>query len=188
MKHSSLENVVNNTVEAGKRGRKGRRLKVGSHGSNSRSPEGAALAFKRAFRSPGSRVVQVVATLVFDSFQTPVVNGVRGAAVGTRRLLYEATGVSIELSLDSLPATGDVLVTGQVVHPGDEASGICEVPVQLLHGRRTVAQTQTNRFGEFHLKGEAGKGMQVSVGVTEQKDVFILLDDSIWRPCSASRA
>jgi hypothetical protein len=93
--------------------------------------------------------------------------------------------VSIELSLDSLSATGDVLVTGQVVQPGDEAAGICRVPVQLLHGRKTIAQTQTNQFGEFHLKGEAGKGMQVSVGVTEQKDVFILLDDAIWKTPSS---
>jgi len=183
MKNFSLGSFVNNTVETGKRGRKRRHLE-----SESRPPEGAVQAVERAFRRSGSRPVRVFATLVFDSFQTPVVGGVRGAAVGTRRLLYEATGVSIELSLDSLTATGDVLVTGQIVHPGDEAEGICEVPVQLLHGRKTIAQTQTNQFGEFHLKGEAGKGMQVSVGVTQQKDVFILLDDSIWRTPSASRA
>jgi hypothetical protein len=123
----------------------------------------------------------VIATLVFDSLQTPSPAGVRGVAIGTRHLLYEATGVSIALNLDSLSATGDVLLTGQVLCPGEETSGICEVPVHLLHGRKTIAQTQTNKFGEFHLKGEAGKGMQLSVGVTEQKDIFILLDDSIWK-------
>jgi hypothetical protein len=180
MKYSNLGGFVNNTVETRKRGRKQRRLE-----NDSRRPEGELQAVERAFRSPRSRPVQVFATLVFDSFQSPVPGGVRGVAVGTRRLLYEATGVSIELNLDSLSATGDVLVTGQVVQPGDVAAGICQVPVQLLHGRKTIAQTQTNQFGEFHLKGEAGKGMQVSVGVTEQKDVFILLDDSIWRTPSS---
>jgi hypothetical protein len=125
--------------------------------------------------------LSVIATLVFDSLQTPSPAGVRGAAMGTRHLLYEATGVSIALNLDSLSATGDVLLTGQVLCPGEETSGICEVPVHLLHGRKSIAQTQTNKFGEFHLKGEAGKGMQLSVGVTEQKDIFILLDDSIWK-------
>jgi hypothetical protein len=206
MKHFSLEDwadFANNTVGAAKRSLMERHLEVGcaacagvlarwthlksfvAQEGDNYPPEGAVQAVKKAFRSLGPRPapnsVKVFATLVFDSFQTPALAGVRGAAVGTRRLLYEASGVSIELSVDSLSATGDVLLTGQVVHPGDEATGICEVPVQLLHGRKTIAQTQTNKFGEFHLKGEAGKGMQVSLGVSEQKDVFILLDDSIWR-------
>ena len=124
---------------------------------------------------------RVVATLLFDSFHTAARAGVRGASVGTRHLLYEAAGVSIELSLDSLSATGDVLLTGQVVQPGEKPSNMREMPVQLMHGRKMIAQTQTNEFGEFHLKGGAGKGMQVAVGLSEQKDVFILLDDSIWR-------
>jgi hypothetical protein len=160
--------------------------------SANRPPESVVQAVKSSFRSAGPRPAPssaaVFATLVFDSFRAPALAGVRGGVLGTRHLLYEATGVSIELSVDSLPATGDVSLTGQVMSPGDGAKGVCRVPVQLLHGRKTIAQTQTNSFGEFHLKGEAGKGMQISVGVSEQKDVFILLDDSIWRTCSEGRA
>jgi len=146
------------------------------HASQKTSPRVAA--GRQAKRK--TRKDRVVATLLFDSFQSSR-SGVRGSSAGTRHLLYEAAGISIELSLDSLPSTGDVLLTGQVVQPGETLAGMREMPVQLLHGRKTIAQTQTNSFGEFHLKGGAGKGMQVAVGLSEQKDVFILLDDAIWK-------
>lgn len=59
------------------------------------------------------------------------------------------------------------------------ASG--RVPVHSLYRRDTLAQTVTNQFGEFHLECETGKSLEVCVGVTARKDVFIPLDESIWR-------
>ncbi len=148
-------------------------------------PEDVVKLAKRAFRAYGPRykqdAVRQFAELIFDSFRQPALEGVRSSQMNARHLLYQADDVVIDLQLKAADDTNRLSLVGQVIDSSDSEKGIQRVPVLLLYGRDTLAQTETNQFGEFHLECEAGKSLQVSVGVTPRKDVFIPLDESIWR-------
>jgi hypothetical protein len=148
-------------------------------------PEDAVKFAKRAFLaylpSRKQSAAGRFAELIFDSFSQPALQGVRSGQMNTRRLIYKADDILIDLQLDATADPSKMSLVGQVMDSGDSEQGIQRVPVLLLHGRDTLAETETNQFGEFRLECEAGKSLQVSVGITGRKDVFIPLDDSIWR-------
>ena len=148
-------------------------------------PEVAVNLAKRAFRgyfpSGEQNTVRRLAALVFDSFRQPVLEGVRSGQTSTRHLIYEADDVMIDLQLGACAGPNRMSLVGQVMDSGDNTKGIQRVPVHILYGRDTLAQTVTNQFGEFQLECETGKSLEVCVGVTARKDVFIPLDESVWR-------
>jgi hypothetical protein len=124
-----------------------------------------------------------IAELVFDSFMTPQLAGVRSAAgVGSRQLLYRAGEVMIDVRLESSDESERFALTGQVFREQGSKVGITRVPISLISGRNELARTSTNQFGEFYIEHEsADKNLQVSLGVNSEKEVFIPLDESIWR-------
>ena len=122
----------------------------------------------------------VFAQLVFDSFRQPVLVGVRSGALGSRCLLYQAGSVLIDLNLDLMPDTGHIALQGQVLDSKIKDKGIEEIPVMLQSGQETIAHTETNEFGEFELECDARKSLQVSVAVNPQKNVLIVLDETVW--------
>lgn len=148
-------------------------------------PEDAVQLAKRAFRAYGpaykQNPVRQFAELIFDSCRQPALQGVRSGQADTRHLVYRADDVMIDLQLGATTEPNRMSLIGQVMDSVDTEKGIQRVPVLLLYGRDTLAQTETNQFGEFHLECEAGKSLQVSVSVTARKDIFIPLDESIWR-------
>jgi hypothetical protein len=152
-------------------------------------PEDVVKLAKRAFRAyvPGGKqdAVRCFAKLIFDSFRQPALQGVRNSRMKTRHLIYKADDVVIDLQLEASAHPNRMSLVGQVIDSSRSARGIQRVPVLILYGQDTLAQTETNQFGEFHLECEAGKSLQISVGVTARKDVFIPLDESellSWPP------
>jgi hypothetical protein len=149
-------------------------------------PESAVAFAKAAFTArrrqlqtrPG--VIAVFAQLVFDSFRQPALVGVRSAALGSRCLLYQAGSVLIDLNLDLISDTGHIALQGQVLDSLIKDKGIEEIPVMLQSGQETIAHTETNEFGEFELECDARKSLQVSVAVNPQKNVLIVLDETVW--------
>lgn len=124
-----------------------------------------------------------IAELVFDSFLTSQLAGVRSVAgVGSRQLLYRAGEVMIDVRFETNDESERFALTGQVFRDQGSKVGITRVPISLISGKNELARTSTNQFGEFHLEHEsADKNMQVSLEVNSEKDVFIPLDESIWR-------
>lgn len=129
-------------------------------------------------RAPG--IVATIAQLVFDSFGEPALAGVRSGSPDSRYLLYKAGPVLIDLNLNLTQSSGHIALQGQVMDSEAEAKGIEEIPVLLQSGQETVARTQTNEFGEFQLECDARKSLQISVGVNPQKNVLIVLDETVW--------
>jgi hypothetical protein len=127
--------------------------------------------------------IREIAELVFDSFLTPQLAGVRSAAgVGTRQLLYRAGEVMIDVRFEANDDSERFAVTGQVFRDQGSKVGMTRVPISLISGKNELARTSTNQFGEFYLEHEsADKNLQVSLEVNSEKDVFIPLDESIWR-------
>jgi hypothetical protein len=124
-----------------------------------------------------------IAELVFDSFLTPQLAGVRSVAgVGSRQLLYRAGEVMIDVRFEANDESERFALTGQVFRDQGSKVGITRVPISLISGKNELARTSTNQFGEFYLEHEsADKNLQVSLEVNSEKDVFIPLDESIWR-------
>ncbi len=94
-----------------------------------------------------------------------------------RRLMFRAGEVMIDLSMEVANRRSHVLLVGQVLDTATSGIGIGKVPIHLLNGRDTLAETQTNSYGEFQLECSENKNLQISIGVTENKDVFIPLDE-----------
>jgi hypothetical protein len=132
---------------------------------------------EKAFR------IREIAELVFDSLMTPQLAGVRSAAgVGSRQLLYRAGEVMIDVRFESSDESERFALTGQVFREQGSKVGMTRVPISLISGKNELARTSTNQFGEFYLEHEsAEKNLQVSLEVNSEKDVFIPLDESIWR-------
>jgi|HubBroStandDraft_3_1064219.scaffolds.fasta_scaffold01336_3 hypothetical protein len=127
--------------------------------------------------------IREIAELVFDSFLSPQLAGVRSAAgVGSRQLLYRAGEVMIDVRFEANDESERFAVTGQVFRDQGSKVGMTRVPISLISGKNELARTSTNQFGEFYLEHEsADKNLQVSLEVNSEKDVFIPLDESIWR-------
>jgi hypothetical protein len=133
-------------------------------------------------REKGLRIREI-AELMFDSMLTPQLAGVRSAAgVGSRQLLYRAGEVMIDVRFESSEESERFALTGQVFREQGSKVGITRVPISLISGKNELARTSTNQFGEFYLEHEsADKNLQVSLEVNSEKEVFIPLDESIWR-------
>jgi len=127
--------------------------------------------------------IREIAELVFDSFLSPQLAGVRSAAgVGSRQLLYRAGEVMIDVRFEANDESERFAVTGQVFRDQGSKVGMTRVPISLISGKNELARTSTNQFGEFYLEHEStDKNLQVSLEVNSEKDVFIPLDESIWR-------
>ena len=147
-------------------------------------PDQSVAFVKGAFRAPSKpesrSFVETIAQLVFDSFQQPLLAGVRSSAPGARSLLYEAGQLLIDINLDFSEDTRQVVLQGQVMDSTIQGKGVEEIPISLQSGQETLAQTETNEFGEFELQCDARKGLQVSDAVNPRRNVLIVLDDAIW--------
>lgn len=138
---------------------------------------------KREIGEKAGLRVREIAELVFDSFLTPQLAGVRSAAgVGSRQLLYRAGEVMIDVRFEASDESERFALTGQVFRDQGSKVGMTRVPISLISGKNELARTSTNQFGEFYIEHEsADKNLQVSLEVNSEKDVFIPLDESIWR-------
>jgi hypothetical protein len=114
--------------------------------------------------------------LIFDSVWQPTEAGVRATAAMPRQMLYQAGGIVIEMRVEAKPNSDRMSLEGQVMDAVLKGKGIDCIPVQLLEGQAKLAETSTNKFGEFHMEFESSKRLQISFGISEKKDIFIPLD------------
>jgi len=148
----------------------------------------AAIAEKESLFTPPSDVVHVVRSqfaavlpqasrgvrMIFDSMLQPVTAGLRGS-VAARQFLYETDDYYIDLRLEPHSAEGRACVVGQVLNRGGKKRAAQGVSVRLQEGKQAIAQTSTNRFGEFQLEFSASGGLCVSIGPDQQNEVVLPL-------------
>jgi hypothetical protein len=148
-----------------------------------------AIALVQAPKPEKRLRLREIAELVFDSLLTPQLAGVRSAAgVGSRQLLYRAGEVMIDVRFEASDENERFALTGQVFRDKGSKVGMMQIPISLISGKNELARTSTNQFGEFYLEHDsADKNLQVSLEVDSQKDVFIPLDESVWRIARQSK-
>jgi hypothetical protein len=130
------------------------------------APDGAVRAMKAIYGQQtvfGQRVKVTMADVLFDSFASPLPVGVRSMATGPRQLLYGSGSHRIDVRLEPQPDSEKVSVIGQVLDssaPGKDLQGLM---VLLLAGERVLAESTTNRFGEFHLECPLAEKLELRV-------------------------
>jgi len=116
---------------------------------------------KRAFKIPStqrrrsiaSTVGQIIASLVFDSFQRPALAGVRSTETANRQLLYRAGDYSVDLQI-ALAEGGNGTLIGQVLKEGDPTfESVSGLPLHITKGDEIIVSAVTNQMGEFKISG-----------------------------------
>jgi len=130
-------------------------------------PESAMRALRGAFALHAVRKVRLGAlagaSLLFDSLRTPLAEGLRSGAPGARQLLYGVGNYRVDLRLEPQPDSDKLALFGQVLNSADPAAEIGASLVRLVRGRKVVAESTTNRFGEFHLESDTSARFQLSL-------------------------
>ena len=121
----------------------------------------------KAKRSIGPQLVEVVASLVFDSLRRPAVAGVRSGGLEGRQLLYRAADYSIDVQVagsDQMRAdlTGQILREGELMF--ESVSGL---QLELMRDGGTILSTVTNDRGEFTMPSIEFGAYDLRVDVSE---------------------
>jgi hypothetical protein len=93
-----------------------------------------------------------VASLLFDSFRSPLLAGVRSAESASQQLLYGAGDYRIDVRIEPQMDTEKVVLIGQVLNSADPDERLSALPVNLLKGRKILAESVTTEFGEFQIE------------------------------------
>lgn len=105
----------------------------------------------------------LIGSLVFDSFRSPMLVGVRSGQQISRQVLYEAGPYWIDIRLDHERGSRRVWLTGQIA-TAEPAHRIDGLTVSLTVAGKLAAQAHTNSAGEFQLEYEPHRQLQLSIG------------------------
>ncbi len=116
------------------------------------------------------------AELVFDSFRSPLPEGVRSLDRATRHVNYKAGSYFVDVRIEEANSSGRAAVVGQLMHHPDASGMSLEgLSVVVTSERSTVAETTTNRFGEFAFEMETHRDNRLSIGIGEEFAVVVPL-------------
>jgi hypothetical protein len=110
---------------------------------------------------------RLLSRLVQDSLNQPLPVGVRGTARASRRALFQAGELFVDLRLEQRPGQPGVTLVGQLLSPDPKGAGAPRRPVVLTSGRRVVWTTATNDHGEFEFEYLPAGQMRLHIPVDE---------------------
>lgn len=121
-----------------------------------------------AYASPEKiSLPRLIARLVHDSAREPLPAGIRAQARLSRRALYEAGGYHLDLQLERQPASGLIVLVGQLADRLQPSTSTADVPVWLMERESLVGSTVCNQFGEFQLEYEPRRHLRLYVPLPE---------------------
>ena len=97
--------------------------------------------------SLGGRARKFIASLVFDTFDEPMLAGVRRVGVPPRQLLFRAGDVDVDVKIESMEANDRISLVGQVLSNTEKFFD--NTPVKLESHGTVRYKTMTNFVGEF---------------------------------------
>lgn len=132
-----------------------------------RAPDGVVQQAKAIFQAKmvqsRKRQLRIPVELIFDSFLVPAPAGLRASWQIGWQALYRAGECSLDLRVEPELHTGRAALIGQVSNHESPESEMTGLPVYLKSGKAVVAQTRSNRFGEFQMEYEQQKRLQLYV-------------------------
>ena len=94
-----------------------------------------------------ARIRKIVASLVFDTFEVPVLAGVRRVGAPPRQLLFRAGDVDVDVKIESVESNDRISLAGQVLSNSEKFFD--NTPVKLESHGMVRYKTMTNVVGEF---------------------------------------
>lgn len=112
----------------------------------------------------------LVARLVFDSFREPLPAGVRSHHRLSRQTLFEAGEFAVDVRQEHERGSSRVTMVGQVASRKEPGRFLAGVPVVLSSGNAVLAQTVSNRHGEFQMEYAPARDLRLHVGAGSGHD------------------
>jgi hypothetical protein len=109
------------------------------------------------------RVPRIPARLVYDSLLAPEPSGLRATWQVGWQALYRAGDCSLDLRVEPELASTRAALIGQISNHEIPENQMENIPVYLKSGRSVVAETRSNRFGEFQMEYEQQGRLQLCV-------------------------
>jgi len=102
--------------------------------------------FQPVEQVPG-KLRKIIASLVFDTYDEPLLAGVRRVGAPPRQLLFRAGSVDVDVKIESMEANDRITLVGQVL--SNTAQFFDNTPVKLESHGIVRYRTITNVVGEF---------------------------------------
>jgi hypothetical protein len=125
----------------------------------------------------GARMKAPIVSLLFDSSLDPLPAGVRSGSQGARQLLYGVSNYRVDLRIQPQDDSDKVAVVGQILDSSEPNHALGPLHVVLRKGKKIIAESVTNRFGEFHLECDLESSLHLQAGLPHGQIVHIPLVD-----------
>jgi hypothetical protein len=135
-------------------------------------------SFALLVKSSGADRKPLIPRLTFDSLWQPAYAGIRSGFTGSRHVMYASGRMSIEMRLEPEPRSERINLAGQISVPSLESEAFPPTPVVVSGKWGILADTTTNRFGEFHVAFVPEPGLQVSFDIVGKDQIIVSLDSS----------
>ncbi len=109
------------------------------------------------------RLLRIPAELVFDSFLAPAPAGLRATWQVGWQAIYRAGDYSVDVRIEPDLRSCRAALIGQVSNHVTPELVMEDIPVSLKFGARVVAQTRSNRFGEFQMEYDQQSRLQLCI-------------------------
>ena len=112
-----------------------------------------------------SGIRKFIASLVFDTYDQPMLAGVRRVGAPPRQLLFRAGDVDVDVKIESMEANDRITLVGQVLSNSDKFFD--NTPVKLESHGIVRYRTRTNVVGEFSFDEVPKDTYHLSVDLPE---------------------
>ncbi|MGD0776172.1 MAG: hypothetical protein ABSC05_25430 [Candidatus Solibacter sp.] len=113
--------------------------------------------------------------LIFDSFLAPSAVGLRATWQVGWQGLYRAGNCSIDLRIDPELSSSRAAVVGQITNHALPEQEMGSLPVCLRSGKLIVAETLSNRFGEFQMEYDQQSQLKLCIHLRDSKSIQVPL-------------
>jgi hypothetical protein len=127
--------------------------------------------------------------LIFDSFLVPATAGLRSTWQVGWQGLYRTAECSVDLRIEPELKSPRAAVIGQITNHVQPTEAMSDLPVSLRAGKLVVAETLSNRFGEFQMEYEQQSQLKLCIHLRDSKLIQVPLKKlTADQPAAKSRA
>ncbi|MCU1235734.1 MAG: hypothetical protein JWP63_3701 [Candidatus Solibacter sp.] len=113
--------------------------------------------------------------MIFDSFLVPSAVGLRSTWQVGWQGLYRAGDCSVDLRIEPALKSSRAAVIGQITNHVSPAVEMGNLPVSLRSGKQVVAETMSNRFGEFQMEYDQQTQLKLCILLRDSKSIQVPL-------------
>ena len=120
--------------------------------------------------------VGLMASIIFDNATQPLPMGIRSGSAGTRQILYEAEGLTVDLRFERKPHSSTFSAAGQVLDKEAPVNWLGDAAIVLWNEKgQMLTKTVANEYGEFQFEFEHEDQLRISIITANRKTVRIAL-------------